>query len=173
MKKNLFSKGVSWAAVAVFAAGCLVWIARGARLGWTATSVVVMHHDEITGINYPVREAAFRAGVEIPLLALTTAAVLGGIGYFARRRRESSTVARVLPTHLQNPISMKTYRIPYVRTFGFLAVIVIILVFAAAGRAAPQTFDFKDPKGVNNVQFKLDAPLEAITGTATGISGSA
>ncbi len=41
-----------------------------------------------------------------------------------------------------------------------------------SAHAAPQTFDFKDPKGVNNVQFKLDAPLESITGTATGISGT-
>ena len=38
--------------------------------------------------------------------------------------------------------------------------------------AAPRSFDFKDPKGVNNVQFNLDAPLESITGTATGISGT-
>ena len=38
--------------------------------------------------------------------------------------------------------------------------------------AAPASFNFKDPKGVNNVQFKLDAPLESITGTATGISGT-
>lgn len=38
--------------------------------------------------------------------------------------------------------------------------------------AAPLSFDFKDPKGVNNVQFKLDAPLESITGTGTGISGA-
>lgn len=42
---------------------------------------------------------------------------------------------------------------------------------ALTAQAAPQSFDFKDPKGVNNVQFKLDAPLESITGTATGISG--
>ena len=41
-----------------------------------------------------------------------------------------------------------------------------------AALAAPQTFDFKDPKGVNNVIFKTDAPLESINGTATGISGS-
>lgn len=53
------------------------------------------------------------------------------------------------------------------------------LVFAAAFgvsalslQAAPRAFDFKDPKGVNNVQFKLDAPLESITGTATGITGT-
>jgi len=38
--------------------------------------------------------------------------------------------------------------------------------------AAPQAFDFKDPKGVNNVVFKLDAPLEAINGSANGISGT-
>jgi polyisoprenoid-binding protein YceI len=42
----------------------------------------------------------------------------------------------------------------------------------AAAFAAPQTFDFKDPKGVNNAVFKLDAPLEAIQGGANGISGS-
>ncbi len=38
--------------------------------------------------------------------------------------------------------------------------------------AAPQSFDFKDPKGVNNATFKLDAPLETITGTANGVSGT-
>lgn len=41
----------------------------------------------------------------------------------------------------------------------------------ASALAAPLTFDFKDPKGVNNVVFKLDAPLEAINGSASGISG--
>jgi len=38
--------------------------------------------------------------------------------------------------------------------------------------AAPQSFDFKDPKGVNNAVFNLDAPLEAINGSANGISGT-
>lgn len=42
---------------------------------------------------------------------------------------------------------------------------------AVLGWAAPLEFDFKDPKGVNNVVFKTDAPLESINGTATGISG--
>ncbi len=47
-----------------------------------------------------------------------------------------------------------------------------LLVCACAAFAGTQTFDFKDPKGVNNAVFKLDAPLEAINGTANGISGT-
>lgn len=46
------------------------------------------------------------------------------------------------------------------------------VALAMGAYAAPLSFDFKDPKGVNNVQFSLDAPLESITGTGTGISGT-
>ncbi len=51
----------------------------------------------------------------------------------------------------------------------------LLLTLAAAWnlspRAGAETFDFKDPKQVNNVVFQTDAPLESINGTATGISG--
>jgi len=47
-----------------------------------------------------------------------------------------------------------------------------IAALTAAASAASLTFDFKDPKGVNNAVFKLDAPLEAINGSANGISGT-
>jgi polyisoprenoid-binding protein YceI len=53
-----------------------------------------------------------------------------------------------------------------------IAVCILLTGFAGAALAAPQTFDFKDPKGVNNAVFKLDAPLEAINGSANGISGT-
>ena len=52
--------------------------------------------------------------------------------------------------------------------------ILCALIFTCLGAtapAAPLEFDFKDPKGVNNVVFKTDAPLESINGVATGISG--
>lgn len=45
-------------------------------------------------------------------------------------------------------------------------------VLTAAAHAETLNFDFKDPKGVNNVVFKLDAPLESINGTAHGVSGT-
>ena len=55
-----------------------------------------------------------------------------------------------------------------------LALHTLILSVAMSGTlpAAPLSFDFKDPKGVNNAVFKLDAPLEAINGSANGVSGN-
>ena len=38
--------------------------------------------------------------------------------------------------------------------------------------AKPIDFNFKDPKGVNNIIFQMDAPLESINGSADGISGN-
>ena len=53
-----------------------------------------------------------------------------------------------------------------------LQTILVLTCVNTLAFAAPQKFDFKDPKGVNNATFKLDAPLEAITGSANGVSGS-
>lgn len=50
--------------------------------------------------------------------------------------------------------------------------IIPLLTLATAVYAGPQSFDFKDPKGVNNAVFKLDAPLESVNGSASGISGT-
>ncbi|MCF3652427.1 YceI family protein [Synoicihabitans lomoniglobus] len=46
-----------------------------------------------------------------------------------------------------------------------------LLLSASVLSAAPQAFDFQDPKGVNAARFSLDAPLEAISGSGNGISG--
>lgn len=45
-------------------------------------------------------------------------------------------------------------------------------VLAVPAPAEPESFSFKDPKNVNNIIFKLDAPLEGINGSANGISGT-
>src|SRR5277367_4428626 len=48
----------------------------------------------------------------------------------------------------------------------------LLCLTTAAAYAAPENFDFKDPKNVNNAVFKLDAPLESVNGSASGISGT-
>lgn len=56
------------------------------------------------------------------------------------------------------------------RTLAALAAL-ICFAWAGAAAAAPLVFDFKDPKGVNSASFRMDATLEAISGTANGITG--
>ncbi|MGJ8638698.1 MAG: YceI family protein [Opitutaceae bacterium] len=46
-----------------------------------------------------------------------------------------------------------------------------LLAGAVSLFAGAKDYDFKDPKGVNNVSFQLDAPLESISGNAKGVSG--
>lgn len=54
-----------------------------------------------------------------------------------------------------------------------IATLTAAAAFAAFNAyATPQTFDLKDPKGVSHVAFLLDAPLETISGTANGVSGT-
>ena len=48
---------------------------------------------------------------------------------------------------------------------------VVVAIFFDA-RAETLSFDFKDPRGVSQVAFRLDAPLESINGTAKEIAGT-
>jgi polyisoprenoid-binding protein YceI len=50
-------------------------------------------------------------------------------------------------------------------------ILVVVAIFLEA-RAETLSFDFKDPRGVSNVAFSLDAPLESINGTAKRIAGT-
>ena len=52
------------------------------------------------------------------------------------------------------------------------SLLLLVCLSATASNASPETFDFKDPKGVNNVVFQLDAPLESVNGSANGITGT-
>src|SRR5436190_18061946 len=51
-----------------------------------------------------------------------------------------------------------------------LALLVAFSAFACV--ASADTFDFKDPKGGNSIAFKLVAPKETISGSATDVSGT-
>ena len=55
---------------------------------------------------------------------------------------------------------------------GKLAWVLILSVAPGVLSADSIKFDFRDPKKVNNVVFLMDAPLESINGTATGVSGT-
>ena len=47
---------------------------------------------------------------------------------------------------------------------------IVFIALAGVLRASPEEFDFKDPKGVNNVSFKTEAPVETIKGTTRDIT---
>ncbi len=48
----------------------------------------------------------------------------------------------------------------------------LFFVLTSWAGASADVFDFKDAKGVNNIAFMLDAPLESISGTGNDISGT-
>lgn len=84
------SRRLRAAAIVLFLAGVGGWAAAGARVGWTQTSAVTLQRDEITGIDYPVRRAAFLPGVEVPLAATALAALLTGLSLVRRRHRSTA-----------------------------------------------------------------------------------
>lgn len=58
------------------------------------------------------------------------------------------------------------------KTKTYLAILALTLAAKPFAFGENLTFDFQDPKGVNNILFVLDAPLEQITGSASGIRGT-
>ena len=80
------SRALQGAAVAMLLAVVSLWAGTGAHVGWTQTSRVTVQHDEITGIDYPVREPAFVAGVEVLAAGAGLAAVVAAAGWWAGRR---------------------------------------------------------------------------------------
>ena len=49
--------------------------------------------------------------------------------------------------------------------------ITCLVIFLTFQEIEATEFDFKDPKGVNNIIFQMDAPLESINGSGDRISG--
>ena len=52
------------------------------------------------------------------------------------------------------------------------ATLLVVAAIFCHAQAEELSFDFKDPRGVSQVAFSLDAPLESINRTAKGIAGT-
>jgi len=84
------ANGLRGAALALLVGGLGVWLATGAHLGFTQTSLVTMKRDEVTGIEYPERRPGFVAGIEFPLGTAGAAIVLALLSLAADRRSSAS-----------------------------------------------------------------------------------
>ncbi len=76
------------AAAVLFAGTVALWAATGAHRGWTQTSKVVLQQDEITGIDFPVHQKTFVAGVEVLAVGVAFAAALVTASLLTNRRRK-------------------------------------------------------------------------------------
>lgn len=77
------------AAAATLLAVLGLWAGTGAHVGWTQTSKVVFQRDEITGIDFPVREKTFVAGVEVLAVGVAAAGAFAGAAFIVSRRRHA------------------------------------------------------------------------------------
>ena len=81
------------AAAAVLFSVIALWAATGGHRGWTQTSKGTMQHDEITGIDFPVRETTFVAGVEVLAVGVAAAGAFAAASLVAQRRRQRAVRA--------------------------------------------------------------------------------
>jgi polyisoprenoid-binding protein YceI len=139
--------------VMLLLAAVITWLVNGASRGWTKTSVVIKTLDPVTEIEGITYQKKFLPGVDFLGAAMVSAAFLIGTSFLFRNK-----------TNQHKPKIKK----PIMKLHSLIALSCI----ATAVYASPQTYDFKDPKGVNNAVFKLDAPLESINGSASGITGT-
>ena len=82
MKKALLS-----AALVIALGGSVTWFATGAHRGWSQTSVPTMQVDEVTGIETPVYEDRFVAGMDFLGAALLVAGALAISSYLIRKSK--------------------------------------------------------------------------------------
>jgi hypothetical protein len=82
------------AAALVFAITLGTWLATGAHPGWTRTSATEMHHDAVTGIDFPVEHDTFVAGVEVLAAGFGFAAALGLSSLLVGRARPNAPANR-------------------------------------------------------------------------------
>jgi hypothetical protein len=75
------------AAVLLFLAALVSWLASGANRGWTKTSVPVKQTDEVTGITVDVYQKQFVPGIDFLGAAFLGSAILAGVSLLIRSRQ--------------------------------------------------------------------------------------
>jgi hypothetical protein len=75
----------------LFVAAMALWLAKGANLGWTKTSVPVKRTDDVTGITVDDYQKRFVPGVEFLGAAGLGSVILVGASFLIRHRQPQST----------------------------------------------------------------------------------
>ena len=83
MSKRVFRT----AAVLLFLAALVSWVAAGANRGWTKTSVPVKRTDEVTGITVDDYQKRFVPGIDFLGAALLGSAILAGASFLVRNQQ--------------------------------------------------------------------------------------
>jgi hypothetical protein len=78
-------------AVLVLVAAGTTWLATGANRGWTKTSVAVKTLDPVTGIDGITYQKKFLPGVDFLGAAALGAGLLGGVSFFFRNQKQTTT----------------------------------------------------------------------------------
>ena len=71
--------------LALAAAGC--WLAAGANLGWTKTSVPLKTVDEVTGLDHIEWQKKFVPGIDFLGATLVAAGVVAGASFCSSRQK--------------------------------------------------------------------------------------
>ena len=85
MNRLIIARSLRTLALLVTLGGLGVWFATGAHRGWSQTLVPTMVVDEVTGLEAPVYEERFVAGVDFLGAALLGAGALAGSSLFFRK----------------------------------------------------------------------------------------
>jgi hypothetical protein len=75
------------AAVLLFLAALVSWLATGAHLGWTKTSVPVQRTDEVTGISVSDYQKRFVPGIDFLAAAFLGSGILAATSLLIRDRQ--------------------------------------------------------------------------------------
>jgi hypothetical protein len=75
------------AAVLLFLAALVSWVAAGANRGWTKTSIPVRRTDEVTGITVDDYQRRFVPGIDFLGAALLGSVILAGTSLLIRSQQ--------------------------------------------------------------------------------------